>query len=190
MSMATFQTLSTGPAGRDREFAPIPAPVALEPAPGMRRLPPVPWRDPHTVAPAALAEYIQVLEGACAEHPASADLRTCLGIVYAMNYQVYKSLDTLEAAVRLDAGHFFAQLKYAELFYRLRALGRAEEETLKAVELANNAWELSLARKQLQEIRRLLREGTQRPAWTRPLSMPAIVLAVMFFLFSLALVWK
>ncbi len=49
-------------------------------------------------------------------------MRTCLGMAYAMNYDVYKSMDALEDAVELDPQHFFAQLKYAELHYRLRAL--------------------------------------------------------------------
>ena len=47
-------------------------------------------------------------------------------MAYAMNYEVYKSMDALEAAVALEPDHFFAQLKYAELYYRLRALIRAE----------------------------------------------------------------
>ena len=99
-------------------------------------------------------------------------------MAHAMNYDVYKSMDALEAARGTRPGHFFAQLKYAELHYRLRALMRAEEETLKALDLAGNAWELSLARKQLQEIRRLMREGTQKPEWTKPLTAPALWLLV------------
>jgi hypothetical protein len=142
------------------------------------RLPPVPWRDPHTVSPTQLAEYIGALELACEKEPQSADLRTCLGMAHAMNYDVYRSMDALEYAVQLDPQHFFAQLKLSELFYRLRALVRAEQETLKAIELAGNSWELSLARKQLQEIRRLSREGTQKPEWTKPLTFPAILLAM------------
>src|SRR5205809_869173 len=117
------------------------------------RLPPVPWRDPNTVSPADLARYIQNLETACEQNPRSADLRTCLGMAYAMNYEVYKSMDALEVAVQVDPIHFFAQLKYAELHYRLRALIVAEQETIKALDLAGNSWELALARKQLQEIR-------------------------------------
>lgn len=164
--------------------------TAIESVPRLDRLRPVPWRDPHTVAPSKLGEYIQALERACQQDPHSADLRTCLGMAYAMNYEVYKSMDALEAAVRLDAENFFAQLKYAELLYRLRALPRAEEETLKAADLAHNGWELSLARKQLQEIRRLRREGTQRPSWTKSLKLPALVLLVMTLLFSLAVMGK
>src|SRR5262245_18879672 len=92
----------------------------------------VPWRDPHTVPPEDLTAYIQKLEQACVAEPRSADLRTCLGMAYAMNYDVDKSMDALESAVGLDPESFWAQLKYAELHYRLRMLNRAEEETRKA----------------------------------------------------------
>lgn len=139
----------------------------------------VPWRDPHTVSKEELAIHISSLEQACELNPRSADLRTCLGMAYAMNFEAYKSMDALEAAVKLDESHFFAQLKLSELYYRLRALPKAEEETIKAVNLAGNAWELSMARKQLQEIRRLIREGTQKPAWTKPLAKPTILFAAM-----------
>ncbi|MEQ1946493.1 MAG: hypothetical protein ABL995_04855 [Bryobacteraceae bacterium] len=139
----------------------------------------VPWRDPQTVSKAELAVHIQSLETACAANPTSADLRTCLGMAYAMNFQAYKSMAALEQAVELDGTHFFAQLKLSELFYRLRALPKAEEETLKAVHLAGNAWELSLARKQLKEIRRLICEGTQKPEWNKSLRAPAILFAIM-----------
>ena len=152
---------------------------------------PVPWRDPHTVSPAELREYIGFMEKACEEHPRSADLRTCLGMAYAMNYEVYKSMDALEAAVGLDETHFFAQMKYSELLYRLRALERAEQETAKAVDLAGNGWELSMARKQLQEIRQRRREGTQKPTWNKPLRTPALTLLALIVVMSMAMViWK
>jgi len=109
-------------------------------------------------------------------------------MAYAMNFEVYKSMDTLEAAVDLDKTHFFAQLKLSELFYRLRALPRAEEETLKAVHLARNGWELSLAHKQLHEVRRLIHDGTQKPAWTKSLKIPTIILTAMVVAFSLLMV--
>jgi len=165
-------------------------PAALLPNEGAApvRVLQVPWRDPSTVSKQELAAYIGSLEKACLENPRSADLRTCLGMAYAMNYDVYKSMDALETAVSLDQSHFFAQLKLSELFYRLRALPKAEEETLKAVHLAQNGWELSLARKQLQEIRRLIHDGTQKPAWTKSLKMPVVVLLAMVVVFSLMMV--
>src|SRR3954466_4817810 len=119
--------------------------IATVPAevPAIRRLPPVPWRDPHTVSPEALSEYIAKIERACELEPYSADLRTCLGMAHAMNHDVYKSMDALTLAVELGPDNFWAQVKFAELYYRLRALDRAERETSRAVDLAANAFELS-----------------------------------------------
>ena len=163
--------------------------TTMEPAAPLR-LPPVPWRDPQTVSPARLKEYIRDLEASCEQNPRSADLRTCLGMAYAMNYEVYKSMDALELAIQLEPDHFFGQLKYAELHYRLRALIRAEEEALKALELAANFWELSLARKLLHEIRTLHRNGTNKPEWTKSLKAPAFCLAGMMVLASIMVYWS
>jgi len=142
-------------------------------------VPGVPWRDPHNVPPAELARYITDLEHACVEQPQSADLRTCLGMAHAVNYDVYKSMDALEAALVLDRTHFWAQFKYAELQYRLRALPCAEKEAAKAVDLAQSRWQLAVARKQLHEIRRLNRDSTRNVTWDKPLALPAVMLAAM-----------
>jgi hypothetical protein len=157
---------------------------------GRQSIPPAPWRDPHTVSSRELAAYIKKLEQACLEQPQSADLRTCLGMAYAVNYDVYKSMDALEAAKTLDPTHFWAQLKYGELQYRIRAVLVAERETAKAVELAENGWQLSLARKQLQEIRRLNRESTRNITWDKPLTRPTLVLAALMLLVFVAMTWK
>src|SRR6185295_18126014 len=93
--------------------------LALTEGSGPVRILPIPWRDPQSVSKQELAVHIASLEKACQENPRSADLRTCLGMAYAMNFEVYKSMDTLEMAVNLDDTHFFAQLKLSELFYRL-----------------------------------------------------------------------
>ena len=73
----------------------------------LQRIPLVPWRDPQTVPPEELAGHITRLEQACLQQPESADLRTCLGMAYAMNYDVYKSMDALEAAVAIEPDHFW-----------------------------------------------------------------------------------
>ena len=156
----------------------------------LQGIPPVPWRDPHAVAPEELKGYIEKLEAACLAHPQSADLRTCLGMAYAVNYDIYKSMDALESAVALDPTHFWAQLKCAELHYRLRALPLAEKEAEKAVDLAQNRWHLSLARKQLQEIRRLNRESTRNVTWDKPLTMPALMFVAMIVLIFAGMAWR
>jgi hypothetical protein len=155
-----------------------------------RSLPPVPWRDPHGVSPAEVAGYIEKLEHACIEYPQSADLRTCLGMAHAVNYDVYKSMDALEEARAIEPDNFWAQLKYAELHYRLRALNKAETETRKAAGLAQSAFQLALARKQMLEIRQLLHACGRNVHWTKPLTRPALVLSAMLVAVFVVMMWK
>ena len=150
----------------------------------------VPWLDPHTVPREDLIAYIQHLEHACAAEPRSADLRTCLGMAYAMNYEVDKSMESLETAVSLNSGSFWAQLKYGELNYRLRILNRAEEETLKALPLAASRWQLSIARKQLQDIRALKQTCVRNVEWTKSLGGPALILSAMLVVIFAAMMWR
>jgi tetratricopeptide (TPR) repeat protein len=164
---------------------------ALAPLARPSRLPSLPWRDPHSVPPEELAEFIASLAKACVENPENADLRTCLGIAHAMNYDVYRSMDALEEARRIEPDNFFAQLKYSELLFRLRVIDRAEEETSSALNLAGNNWELSLARKQLSEIRQMRRKGLTRPLCTKSLRTSGIAFLLLLLGIScMYMVWK
>jgi hypothetical protein len=146
---------------------PVPVPVTGA------AFPMVPWRDPQTVSRQDIAAYINGL-----------------GMAHAVNYDVPKSMDALEQAVALDPENFWAQLKYSELHYRLRTLGRAEEETLKALHLANDPWQLSLARKQLQTVRSLRRSSVRDIEWNRSLVGPTIVLSLMLLTIFATMMWK
>ena len=151
--------------------------------------PVVPWRDPHTVSPVELSANIETLKVACLAEPRSADLRTCLGVAYAMNLEADKAMDSLEEAVALDPGSFWPQLKYAELHYRLRILNKAEDHTLKALDLARNSWQLSIARKQLQEIRTLKQSCVRNVEWTKPLTAPALVFSGLLLALFAFMLW-
>jgi tetratricopeptide (TPR) repeat protein len=176
--MATTTTLQTRPG-------------TLVPGQRPNPLPAIPWRDPHSVPPEKLAEFIAALQQASVENPDNADLHTCLGMAHAMNYDVYRSMDALEGARRIEPENFLAQFKYAELYYRIRALDRAEAETTRALELAGTSWELSIARRQLSEIRRLRREGTQKPTWSKSLKLPVIGFVVLLMAISwFFMAWK
>jgi len=149
----------------------------------------VAWRDPHTVPPAELSANIETLKLACLAEPRSADLRTCLGVAYAMNSEVNNAMDSLQEAVALAPNSFWPRLKYAELQYRLRILNKAEDQTLKAVNLATNAWQLAVARKQLQEIRTLKHSCVRNVEWTKPLTAPALVLSAMLLAIFVIMMW-
>ena len=153
-------------------------------------LPPVPWRDPHSVSPKDLSAYIAQLEQACLDFPQSAEVRTCLGIAHAVNLDVYKSMDALEDARVVDPENFWAQLKYAELHYRLRALNKAEEETRRAADLARTPIQLAIARKQMKDIRELKHTCIRNVEWTKPLTKPAIVFSIMVIAMFVVMMWR
>ena len=153
-------------------------------------MPMVPWRDPHTVSPEDLSAYIQKLEAACLDRPHSADLRTCLGMAYAVNYEINKSMDALETATELEPENFWAQMKLAELHYRLRTLVVAERETLRAVNLARNGWQLAIARKQLSTIRQLRHLATRDVTWDKPLLAPTLAVSGMIALAFVVMMWR
>jgi hypothetical protein len=137
----------------------------------------VPWRDPHVVSSSELTSYIGALEQACQDSPTTVDLRTMLGIAHAVNHDVPRALEALEAAVDLDSNHFWAQYKYAEIHLRLRALTRAETHAVTALNVATNGWQLSLARKQLQELRALKLNCARNLSWRMPIVRPLLALA-------------
>jgi len=157
----------------------------------LNSVPALPWKDPFSVPQEKLAEVILSLQNACAQNPANAALHTFLGMAHAMNYNVYESMDALEAACKIAPQNFFAQLKYSELFFRLRLMDRAEAETNRAMELANSGTEISLVRKQLSEIRQLKRKGVERTEWTKSLKVSAIGIVFVLFVISVFYMeWK
>jgi len=153
-------------------------------------LPPVPWRDVHDVAPETLTAYIAKLERMCLEYPESADVRTALGMAHAVNVDVYKSMDALEEARALEPENFWAQLKYAELHYRLRALNKAEAETRRAADLAQSPIQLAIARKQMADIRTLKHGAVRNVHFTKPLTVPALVFSAGIVLMFVVMLWK
>ena len=93
-----------------------------------------------------------------------------------------KEKDRLESHLRTLHLPVFRQ-SYADL------ARQAERETLKAVELARNPWELSVARKQLQEIRKANRESTRNFEWHGSLLRAVVVFGAMAAALMAAFVW-
>jgi hypothetical protein len=129
----------------------------------LQSIPPVSLWGAQSVPLEGIREYVQTLEAACLEDSRSMDRPRRAGMVYAVDD--CKAMDAPEVAVSSP-----------ERQCRLRALVVAEEETLNAVELAQNIWQLSLAQRQLQAIWKLARDSTRSVSWERPLAIPVLVL--------------
>jgi hypothetical protein len=160
-------------------------------SPAFGPAPAFPWKDPFSVPPGKLGEIIVALENACSQNPANAALHTFLGMAHAMNYDVYESMDALEAACKIAPQNFFAQFKYSELFFRLRLMDRAEEESSRALALANSGAEITLVRRQLSEIRRLKRKGVERTVGAKALGVSAAGIVFILLVISVFyMAWK
>ena len=116
---------------------------------------------------------------ACLDNPQSADLRTCLGMAYAVNYDVYKSMDALEDGARRRSGRTSGRSSSTPSCTTGSARSTvAEKETRRPSIWRRTAGSSRVARKQLQEIRdaeprtaRATSTGTSRS------TVPALVLS-------------
>ena len=124
------------------------------------------FRDPRVLEPAERAELVAQLRNAVELNPEFAELRVLLGMALCVDLQAQEAMEELRIAVEQAPDCFIARLKYGELLMRLRICERAAEETHKAAQLAANAAQSELARRQAATIRTMLREGIERGGHT------------------------
>ena len=128
------------------------------------------FRDPRVLEPAERAELVVRLRNAVELHPEVAELRVLLGMALCVDLQPQHAMEELRIAVEQAPASFIARLKYGELLMRLRICQRASEETHKAAQLATNAAQSEMARRQAATIRTMLREGVERGGYAGKLS--------------------
>jgi tetratricopeptide (TPR) repeat protein len=128
------------------------------------------FRDPRVLEPGERAELVAQLRTAVELNPGMAELRVLLGMALCVDLQAQKAMEELRIAVEQAPDSFIARLKYGELLMRLRICQRAAEETHKAAQLAANAAQSEMARRQAATIRTMLREGVERGGYAGVLS--------------------
>lgn len=120
------------------------------------------FRDPRILEKQECAELIASLREAVELAPQVAEVKVLLGMALSVDLQVQEAMEILRAASQQAPGSFIAQLKYGELLMRLRVCLEAQEVTHRAAQLAVNAAQSELARRQATAIRAMLREGVER----------------------------
>jgi Flp pilus assembly protein TadD len=128
------------------------------------------FRDPRVLEPSERAELVAQLRNTVDLYPEAAELRVLLGMALCVDLQAQQAMKELRMAVEQAPDSFIAHLKYGELLMRLRICQRAAEETHKAAQLAANAAQSEMARRQAATIRTMLREGVERGGYTGLLS--------------------
>ena len=129
------------------------------------------FRDPYVLHAEEKAELVAALREAVALEPAVPEFRVLLGMALCVNLEAQDALEELREATRLAPYNFAARLKLGELMMRLRICDQAMEQTRVAAELATNALQSELARKQAAAIRTMQREGIERGGYGKVLSI-------------------
>lgn len=120
------------------------------------------FRDPRVLEPVERRDLIAHLRNAVEMQPHVPEIRVLLGMALCVDLQAQEALEQMREATRQDPDCFIARLKFGELLMRLRICSQAAEETHKAAQLASNAAQSDLARRQAAQIRTMLREGIER----------------------------
>jgi hypothetical protein len=120
------------------------------------------FRDPYVLEPEERLALISQLRAVVSAEPSASSPRVLLGMALCVDLDVQNGLEELRQAVRLAPESFIARLKLGELLMRLRICSEAAEHTHAAAQLADNAWQAELARRQATTIRTMQREGVER----------------------------
>jgi len=128
------------------------------------------FRDPRVLEPSERGDLIAQLRSALEIEPHVPELRVLLGMALCVDLQPQEALEQLRDATLQAPDCFIARLKFGELLMRLRICDQAAVETQRAAQLASNAYQSELARKQAATIRTMLREGIERGGYSNILS--------------------
>lgn len=128
------------------------------------------FRDPRVLEQSERRNLVAQLRAAVDLQPHVPEVRVLYGMALCVDLQAQEAMEQLREAVRQNPDCFIARLKFGELLMRLRICGQAAEETQKAAQLAANAIQSELARKQAAAIRVMLREGVERGGYSSLIS--------------------
>lgn len=120
------------------------------------------FSDPYLLEKEERASLVSQLRECVAQFPDVSELRVLLGMALCVNFDAQAAIEELRESVRLSPDSFIAQLKFGELWMRLRVIDQAEEHTLLAAKLARNLAQSEMARRQASSIRTMKREGIER----------------------------
>ena len=126
------------------------------------------FSDPQLLEKSERGELVNELRCLVNAHPQVSELRVLLGMALCVNFDAQAAIEELRESVRLSPNSFIAQLKFGELWMRLRVMDQAEEHTRLAGLLVHNAVQSELARRLAATIRTMKREGIERGGYQRP----------------------
>ncbi|MGA8087238.1 MAG: hypothetical protein WCA10_08025 [Terracidiphilus sp.] len=136
----------------------LPATLGAETSRMLERM----FRDPRVLEPHERGDLIAQLRDAAALAPHVPEIKVLLGMALCVDLLAQEAMEVMREAAKANPDCFIARLKFGELLMRLRVCDQAAEHTHCAAQLASNAVQSELARKQAATIRTMLREGIER----------------------------
>jgi hypothetical protein len=125
--------------------------------------------DPYLLEKQERASLVSQLRDSVEQFPEVSELRVLLGMALCVNFDAQAAIEELRESVRLAPDSFIAQLKFGELWMRLRVIDQAEQHTHIAAKLARSLAQSEMARRQASSIRTMKREGIERGGYGTPL---------------------
>ncbi len=123
------------------------------------------------------AEAVVVLSRAVELAPTFPEARTCLGLAYALTYNIYPAIDHLETAGNLDPDSFAAHYTLAQLNFKLRIPEKGYQAAERALPCVSTVEQRKMLTQLLREERARERNGIARPAFVTPFRTSALLLA-------------
>ncbi len=123
------------------------------------------------------AEAVELLTRAVELAQHFPEARICLGLAYALTYNIYPAIDQLEIAGQLDPQNFAAHFSLAQLNFKLRIPEKGYEAAKHALKCVGTLEQRRMLTELLKEERARERNGIARPATNRPYSKLGLLLA-------------
>lgn len=116
------------------------------------------------------AEAVELLSRTVELAPYFPEARICLGLAYALTYNIYPAIDNLEAAGEMDPDNFAAHYTLAQLNFKLRIPQKGYEASQRALRCITNIEQRKMLTELLKEERARERNGISRPWFNRKFS--------------------
>jgi tetratricopeptide (TPR) repeat protein len=108
--------------------------------------------------------------------PTFPEARICLGLAYALTYNIYPAIDHLEKAGELDPESFAAHFTLAQLNFKLRIPQKGYEAANQALKCVSTIEQRRMLTELLKEERARERNGIARPWFNKPFNRVGVYL--------------
>ena len=116
------------------------------------------------------AEAVELLSRTVELAPYFPEARICLGLAYALTYNIYPAIDHLEVAGEIDPDNFAAHYTLAKLNFKLRVPQKGYEASQRALRCITNIEQRRMLTELLKEERAREKNGISRPWFNRKFS--------------------